>query len=192
MNETLTLTAQVTPNPNTLKFVLDRKLIDRGSIDFQDPEKGKNSPVVKALFEINGIEGVLIGTNFVSVTKSADVDWTHVAESITSTIKKELSENEEPIEKALIDATEDNSNDSEVEKKIKQILDTEIRPAVAMDGGDITFDRYEDGTLFLQLQGACSTCPSSVMTLKMGIENRLKEDIPELQEVVQSGGVYDY
>lgn len=180
------ITAQVTPNPNSLKFVVDRRILPSGSIDFAEPTKGETSPLVQALFQIKGMEQVLIGTNFVTVTKSVSVDWTDIAEKVTTVIKEKLGSEEAPIDPQLLENGDNIKDATEIERKIIEILDTEIRPAVAMDGGDIIFDRFEDGVLYLQLQGACSSCPSSVMTLKMGIENRLKEDIPELKEVVQS------
>ena len=180
----LKITANVTPNPETLKFLLDQQVIESGIYNFTNAQDAKGSYMPEKLFEIEGVEGVMIGTNFVSVTKSNAVDWTTLVEPVIDTIKLAYQSDENLIDEAY--ATQHGkSDDTEDIQKIKHILDTEIRPAVAMDGGDITFHSYEEGILTLQLQGACSGCPSSTMTLKMGIENRLKEEIPTLIEVVQ-------
>ncbi len=179
------ITAQVTPNPNTLKFLLDRDLFASGSFNFPNREAAAGSYLPEYLFGLDGVEGVMIGTNFVSVTKAASVDWSDMAEALIDAIEDAVSSGDELIDEAHRQQAASSEGESEDVVKIKTILDNEIRPAVAMDGGDITFDRYEDGILTLHLQGACSSCPSSIMTLKMGIENRLKEEIPGLREVVQ-------
>ncbi len=184
MSEELKISAQITPNPNTLKFVLNNTLIPSGSLGFSNPEKAQTSPLPKALFDIDGVSGVMIGINFVSVSKTNQVDWAALAEPITDTLKALIVDGAILIDDTLLQLTQ-NSASSDIENRIKEILDTEIRPAVAMDGGDITFYGYEDGIVSLQLQGACSSCPSSTITLKMGIENRLKEEFPEIIEVVQ-------
>ncbi len=186
-NDKINLTAMPTPNPNTIKFLVENTFFERGSIDFPIAEKAESSPLPKALFDIKGIEGVMIGTNFISITKHDDEGWENVLEVSSNLIKDMLSDEKQTLfDPELIKKTEETGkNDSESVKRIKEILDNEIRPAIAMDGGDCEFIGFEDGILTLQLQGACSSCPSSVMTLKMGIENRLREDIPELKEVVQ-------
>lgn len=179
------ITAQVTPNPNTLKFLLDRDLFSSGSFNFPNRDAAAGSYLPEYLFGLEGVEGVMIGTNFVSVTKTSSVDWSDMAEALIDAIEDAVSSGDELIDEAHRQQASSSEGESEDVVKIKTILDNEIRPAVAMDGGDITFDRYEDGILTLHLQGACSSCPSSIMTLKMGIENRLKEEIPGLREVVQ-------
>ncbi|MGH7198701.1 MAG: NifU family protein, partial [Candidatus Omnitrophota bacterium] len=128
--------------------------------------------------------GVMIGPTFVTVTKAPAADWQAMVEPITKKIKELLASGKElfSLSAQTMHAT---GNESEVEQRIKDILDNEIRPAVAMDGGDITFYSYENGVVTLHLQGACSSCPSSIMTLKMGVENRLKQAVPEVKEVVQ-------
>ena len=183
--ETVSITAQVTPNPNTLKFLLDHTIMDKGTIDFLSAEQAESSPLPLALFAIDGVAGVMVGTNFVSVTKSVNIDWTGLAEPVTATIRKVVTDSEQLIDLDLVTAEHEDSEDSETVKKIKEILDQEIRPAVAMDGGDIIFQGYDEGVVRLYLQGACQSCPSATLTLKMGIENRLKEDIPEITEVIQ-------
>ena len=184
MSEELKISAQITPNPNTLKFVLNHTLIASGSIDFSNPEKAQTSPLPKALFAIEGVSGVMVGINFVSVSKTNQIDWAALAEPITDTLKATITEGATLIDESLLQNAQ-NTDSSEIENRIKEILDTEIRPAVAMDGGDITFYGYEDGVVSLHLQGACSSCPSSTITLKMGIENRLREEFPEIIEVIQ-------
>ena len=180
----ISISAQITPNPNTLKFVVNKILLETGSVDFSNPDKAVGSPVVEALYKIEGITGVLVGTNFVSISKSFSVDWATLAEPITDTLQKILGGEGPYLNPELMQKGQDHSS-SEIEQRIKEILDTEIRPAVAMDGGDIVFYGYEDGVVSLHLQGACSSCPSSTLTLKLGIENRLREELPEIREVVQ-------
>lgn len=182
--------AQVTPNPNTLKFVLDQQIIESGSIDFQNKDIANESKLAKQLFENTHVKGILFGTHFVSVTKKDTSDWTEIAESITSEIKSFIESGEEIIsataaKKLQEQQTIEPSVETDTEKRIKEILDDEIRPAVAMDGGDVQFYSFKNGILTLQLQGACSSCPSATFTLKMGIENRLKEELPDIKEVVQ-------
>ena len=179
------ISAQITPNPDTLKFVVDRILLEYGSIDFSNREKAATSPLVLKLYGIDGVKAIMVGTNFVSVTKSNTVDWTTLAEPVISTLQKELDSGETGVDVSLLTASITSEGGSDIEARIREILDNEIRPAVAMDGGDITFHSYEDGVVMLRLQGACSSCPSSTFTLKMGIETRLREEFPEIREVVQ-------
>ncbi len=179
------ISAQVTPNPNTLKFLVDRILIESGSYNFADREVAAGSYLPEYLFGLDGVVGVMVGTNFVSVTKSAELDWSDLAAPIIDVLQDAIGSGDQLLDDSVIKRANSSEGQSEEEQKIRQILDHEIRPAVAMDGGDIVFDGYHDGILTLQMQGACSSCPSSIMTLKMGIENRLKEEIPGLREVVQ-------
>ena len=186
MTEEIKLTAMPTPNPNTIKFLLEKTFLEKGSIDFNSKEKAAGSLLPTKLFEINGIAGVMIGINFVSITKHDENGWEEVLETASNIIKELCSKDQVLFDESLIpQANENAKNDSESVQKIKSILDNEIRPAIAMDGGDCEFHSYEDGVLTLRMQGACSNCPSSVMTLKMGIENRLREDVPDLKEVIQ-------
>ncbi len=175
-----------TPNPNTLKYSVNRQLLTKGAHNFAQKEQAQDkSPLASRLFEIPGITGVMIGKDFVTVTKSEDGDWDLVHKNCSTLIQEHLSQNLPVLNESVTEQDgHKEGNNSEIEKKIKEILDNEIRPAVAMDGGDITFEKYEAGVVYLYLQGSCSGCPSSTMTLKMGIENRLKQVIPEIQEVV--------
>lgn len=181
------ITAEVTPNPHTLKFNVNKPLLESGSLNYTDREKAKESLLASKLFESDQILGVMIGTNFITVTKAPAAQWHNLVESVTATIKRLLSSAEQLFPQS---ATAEKSEgpvgtDTEIERKIREVLDNEIRPAVAMDGGDILFHGYENGIVTLHLQGSCSSCPSSIMTLKMGVENRLKSLIPEVREVVQ-------
>jgi Fe-S cluster biogenesis protein NfuA len=186
MAKEIKLTAMPTPNPNTIKFLIDITFFERGSIDFNSKEKAIGSVLPEALFGVEGITGVMIGTNFVSITKKENTGWESVLEPTSEIIKELCAQDIEFFEKSHLEKLANNTQEnSEVINKINEILDNEIRPAIAMDGGDCELVGFEDGILTLKMQGACSNCPSSVMTLKMGIENRLREDIPELKEVVQ-------
>ncbi|NBX92333.1 MAG: NifU family protein [Proteobacteria bacterium] len=182
---------EFTPNPNTLKFVVSRPLMARGACNFTSSSQTKNkSPLAEQLFEVAGVVSVLLGTNFVTITKGPQGDWDLIAEKVPQTIQDFLAQNSSVFApgydpEAATTQTTLKPEDQEIERKIRELLDTEIRPAVAMDGGDITFGKYEDGIVYLSLQGACSSCPSSTATLKMGVETRLKEVIPQIREVVQ-------
>lgn len=177
---------EFTPNPNTLKYSVNRELLDRGAVNFTKKEDAEaRSPLAAKLFGVGGVAGVMIGKNFVTVTKTEDGDWDVVHKSCSSLIEAHLSKDEKILNESALNSSDAHKGGStEVESKIRQILDNEIRPAVAMDGGDITFEKFENGTVYLYLQGSCAGCPSSTMTLKMGIETRLREAIPEVQEVV--------
>ncbi|MCM0605682.1 MAG: NifU family protein [Xanthomonadaceae bacterium] len=180
---------EFTPNPNTLKYAVNVELLSKGAKNFNVPAEAKNvSPLVEKIFETAGISGVMVGKDFITVTKSDDGDWDIVHKYTSGLITKWLTDGNpvftaEALE-ALTGTNHSAGSGSELEQKIKDILDKEIRPAVAMDGGDISFDRFEDGVVFLQMKGSCAGCPSSTMTLKMGIETRLKKAVPEVREVV--------
>lgn len=182
----VSISAETTPNPNALKFNVTHSFFGSGSVKKNRSDDRGNSSLLNALFEIPEINEILIGVNFVSVTKSEKATWSDLAESCVEKMKEALHD---PVS-ALGDLVPqshggESDNDSELVKKIKQVLDDEIRPAVAADGGDIVFQDFKDGVVSLHLQGACSTCPSSIMTLKMGVENRLRSLFPEIQEVIQ-------
>ena len=176
---------EFTPNPNTLKYSVNRTLLTtRGAANFPTPASAEiNSPLATKLFAIPGISGVMIGKDFVTVTKAEDGDWDVVHKSASATVEQHLAAGLPAVLEENMAATHKGGT-SEVESKIREILDAEIRPAVAMDGGDITFDRYDEGVVYLHMQGSCAGCPSSTATLKMGIETRLKQAIPDIIEVV--------
>lgn len=174
---------EFTPNPNTLKYSVNRKLIEKGAANFTKIADAElRSPLALKLLNVDGISGVMIGKDFVTVTKTEEGDWDHVHKSASEMIDQHLTANE-PILTGEMYEKLSFANASDIEKKIQAFLDEEIRPAVAMDGGDVTLDRFEDGVAYLSMQGACSGCPSSAMTLKMGIETKMKEAIPEVMEV---------
>ena len=185
-NTAIDIRAEITPNPNTLKFNINRVLIESGSLNFPDKEKARGATLPEALFDLENVIGVMVGRDFVTVTKMPAANWNLMVEPVISTLKKLFESGKVVFPQGSGSLAESHGGgNTEIEKKIRQILDDEIRPAVAMDGGDITFHGYEDGIVTLHLQGSCSSCPSSIMTLKMGVENRLKSLIPEVREVVQ-------
>lgn len=176
---------EFTPNPNTLKYSVNRTLLDSGAMSFLKPTDAEGkSELVSRLFGIPGICGVMVGKDFVTVTKTEGGDWDVVHKSTSDTLEKYLDAGLPVFAEGALESMRQKGGDSEVEQKIREILDREIRPAVAMDGGDIAFERYEDGIVYLFMQGSCAGCPSATMTLKHGIETRLKEAIPEIIEVV--------
>lgn len=182
------LSASPTPNPNAVKFLPNMHFFESGTVEFQRNQSDlEKSQIAKQLFEIDGIDIVMVGFNFISVTKSQDAEWEQLLEPIRDCIVHHLEQDLPVIDLEYLETIRAKraESSSEIEEKIKQILDDEIRPAIAMDGGDVEFKQFEDGIVTLHLQGACSTCPSSTMTLKMGIENRLKSEIPEVVEVIQ-------
>ena len=173
-----------TPNPATLKFLPGQEVMKEGTIFFQNEESANNSPLAINLFSIKGVESVFFGSDFITITKAEASDWTLMKPAILGCIIEHFTMNKPVIsEQAVRTGHTYDENDSDVVKKIKELLDTKVRPAVAMDGGDIIFDKYIEGIVFLQMQGACQGCPSSTATLKMGIENMLKHYIPEIREV---------
>lgn len=175
---------EFTPNPNTLKYAVNRTLLEKGGANFtQKDDAERRSPLASRLFGITGITGVMLGRDFVTISKSDEGDWDAVHKQCSNLIREHLMQNL-PIFLGDSEADGHKGGNSEIELKIMEILDREIRPAVAGDGGDITFEKYENGIVYLYLQGSCAGCPSSTMTLKMGIETRLKKAIPEIQEVV--------
>ena len=175
-----------TPNPQTLKFLPGKVVMDEGTAFFQKSEDAHNSPFAKRLFDVDGVEGVFFGSDFITITKNSSTDWQVMKPLVLGSIMDHYNSNEETI---ITNKKEENmslrtsEDDTETVKQIKGLLDTRVRPAVAMDGGDIIYDSFKDGIVYLHMQGACSGCPSSTATLKMGIENMLKHYVPEVQEV---------
>jgi Fe-S cluster biogenesis protein NfuA len=175
---------ETTPNPASLKFLPGRVVMERGTADFRSVEEANSSILAQNLFKIEGVEGVFFGSDFISITKSENFDWQILKPSVLGAISVHYESGASIIDK--IENTEKNSTvtkDSEIVVQIKELLDTKVRPAVAMDGGDIAFSDFKDGIVFLHMQGACSGCPSSTATLKAGIENMLKHYLPEVQGV---------
>jgi len=172
---------EFTPNPNTLKYSVNRQLLAAGAANFTKKEDADaQSPLAAKLFGVAGISGVMIGKNFVTITKTEEGDWDVVHKNASSLIETHLSEDGVVVHESALKTPAHKGGSTETENRIREILDNEIRPAVAMDGGDITFEKYEDGIVYLFMQGSCAGCPSSTATLKVGIETRLKEAIPEI------------
>jgi Fe-S cluster biogenesis protein NfuA len=167
---------EATPNPATLKFLPGRDVLVGEPRDFRSPEASVNSPLAQGLFAISGVTGVFLGSDFISVTKD-DTNWAHGKPVIV----------EGSVDVANFDEVEEffEAEDSETVEVIKELLATRVRPAVAMDGGDITFKGFKEGTVYLHMQGACSGCPSSTATLKSGIENLLRHFVPGVEAVQQ-------
>jgi Fe-S cluster biogenesis protein NfuA len=173
-----------TPNPSTLKYVVDRTLVSSGALNFTGPEAARgSSPLAEKLFGLEGVAGVMIGSNFVTITKGDAGEWDAMNDAVTEVLEKHLS-TDQPVVLGDPSPTVSKEGETAIERQIREILDEEIRPAVMNDGGDIMLDRFENGIVYLHMRGSCSGCPSSLMTLKMGIEERLKQSIPEVYEVV--------
>ena len=175
-----------TPNPATLKFIPGKPVMGEGSVDFPDRTAAARSPLAQRLFAVEGVTGLFFGPDFITVTKTTG-EWQHLKPEILGAIMEHYQSGRPVIEDGATRtghaAHEDAGEDAEIVEQIKELLDTRVRPAVAQDGGDITFHGYEAGVVFLHLQGSCSGCPSSTMTLKNGIENMLRHYIPEIREV---------
>ncbi len=175
--------AERTPNPNSIKWVLGSPLTAPLVSAYFDASPGDEASVLATrLFAVPGVKGVFIAANFITVTKDDDVEWADMAQPVVEAVKS-FAESNEPALGAAFQA-QSGSAGGEIEDRIKRVLDEEIRPAVAMDGGDVVFAGYQDGRVELYMQGSCSGCPSSRATLKLGIEARLREAIPEVTEVV--------
>ena len=179
-----------TPNPQTLKFLPGKVVMEVGTAFFQSIEKTSNSPLAKKLFDVDGVTGVFFGSDFITITKVASIDWQVLKPMIFSEIMNHYNSGDKTLIKEVhksddkdSNALEFNEEDRDIVKQIKELLDTRVRPAVAMDGGDIVYQGFEKGIVYLHMQGACSGCPSSTATLKMGIENMLKHYVPEVKEV---------
>ena len=176
-----------TPNPSTLKFLPGREVLPNGSVDFRSEQDAKNSPLAEALFNVDGVVGVFLSDDFITITKRDDKDWHLMKPGLLGVIMEHFTAN-----RPVIISDDENSKsgssvkdeDDDVVLQIKELLYTRVRPAVAQDGGDIVFEDFTDGTVTVQMRGACAGCPSSTATLKMGIENMLRHYIPEVKEVV--------
>jgi Fe-S cluster biogenesis protein NfuA len=171
-----------TPNPATLKFLPGRAVMESGTADFPSPDAARRSPLAERLFGIEGVTGVFLGSDFVTITKDADKDWQLVKPSVLGVIMEHFTSGR-PVINADASADAAAGEEDEVVTQIRELLDTRVRPAVAQDGGDIIFHKFEDGIVYLHMQGSCSGCPSSTATLKAGIENMLRHYIPEVMEV---------
>ncbi len=179
---------EATPNPATLKFLPGRVVMPEGTFDARDARGAAGSPLAERLFEIPGVAGVFFGYDFITITKS-DGEWQHLKPAILGAIMEHYLSGAPILSASAAAAAEGHEDeffdakDAEIVDTIKELLETRVRPAVANDGGDITFQGYRDGVVYLQMRGACSGCPSSTATLRNGIENLLRHFVPEVEEV---------
>ena len=178
-----------TPNPATLKFLPGSTVAASGSAEFSSSDEAAASPLARRLLDIDGVSNVFLGSDFISVTKADNIDWAHLKPAVLGAVLAHfqsgapaVAEDGAPAQ-ASSDHAEHDGPDGEVVNQIKELLDTRVRPAVAQDGGDITFHGFEKGIVYLHMRGACAGCPSSTMTLKSGIENLLRHYIPDVLEV---------
>lgn len=187
LDEIVTVYSEATPNPESMKFVSNRMILANDSVDFRSKDKVQDSPFASALFEFPYVKGVFIMNNFVSITKSVDYEWFDVIPTLKKFVQDYLQDGKE-----IVTATKQvvltDEEESDVVRKIKQLLDDHVKPAVEMDGGAISFKSFEDGVVNVVMKGSCSGCPSSTMTLKAGIENLLKRMIPEVEAVEAEAG----
>lgn len=189
-NPIISIYTEMTPNPETMKFVANKLLYPGKSIDFPDAGTAGPSPLASELFGFPFIKAVFIASNFVTLTKTPETEWSDVIPAVREFLKGYLEENKPVVNEEEVAAMKPQGgeeielNESDVVKRIKELLDNYVRPAVEMDGGAIQFRSYDDGVVNLMLQGSCSGCPSSMITLKAGIEGMMKRMIPEVKEVV--------
>lgn len=174
-----------TPNPATLKFLPGCTVMERGTANFPERGAAARSPLAERLFQLPEVNGVFLGADFITVTKTGDSDWHQLKPAVLAAIMEHFTAGRPVIigEPEAASAAGPAEEDSEIVAQIKELLETRVRPAVAQDGGDITFEDFEDGIVYLHMQGSCSGCPSSTATLKAGIENMLRHYIPEVVEV---------
>lgn len=172
-----------TPNPACIKFIPGVRVLDTGTRTFSSTHDCADSPLARNLLDIDGIDSIFFGTDFISITKDDASDWSYLRPIVIATLMEHFIAGHPAILDAPQHTDISHDHDDPVVKQIKDIIETRVRPAVAQDGGDITFDRFEDGILYLKLEGACSGCPSSSATLKTGIENMMRYYVPEVIEV---------
>jgi Fe-S cluster biogenesis protein NfuA len=177
-----------TPNPSTLKFIPGKTVMETGTVQFASIDEASSSPLARRLFAVDGITQIFFGMDFISVTKANNHDWFTIKPGVLAAIMEHYASGMPVIEGDAVHDTDQNDEDDEVVTQIKHLLDTRVRPAVAMDGGDIVFKSFENGVVTLYMRGACQGCPSSTATLKMGIENMLRHYIPDVQEVCADSG----
>jgi Fe-S cluster biogenesis protein NfuA len=184
MEPPMFIQTEETPNPATLKFLPGRDVVSAGSVDFASQESAGRSPLADRLFKVEGVERVFLGQDFITVTKGQAKDWSVMKPALLGVIMEHFVSGQPVLlgEGETVAASADEEED-EIVAQIKDLLETRVRPAVAQDGGDIIFHSFEDGVVYLHMQGSCSGCPSSTATLKMGIENMLRHYVPEVVEV---------
>lgn len=188
VKKVITVYAESTPNPASMKFVLNKFLLEEGSVEYTSKDQAHECPLAIKLFSFSGISGVFITTNFITISKATDIDWFELIPILREFIKSYIESNQPifigSVGKVVNAKVERTHSSSAIESKIIETLDEFVKPAVEQDGGAIHFKSFEDGIVTLILKGSCSGCPSSAITLKNGIENLLKQLIPEVKEVV--------
>ena len=172
-----------TPNPETLKFMPGQDVMADGTQDFSSADAAKISPLAEGLFKVDGVERVYFGDSFITVTKTSDKQWEILKPSVMDAIMDHFSSGKPLFTEEVKSDNAISEDDDEIVKQIKELLETRVQPAVAMDGGNIVFRDFQEGVVYVEMQGACSGCPSSTATLKSGIENMLRHFIPEVEEV---------
>lgn len=191
-NTIVSIYTEMTPNPETMKFVANKLLYPGKSIDFPEEADARPSPLAQELFVFPFVRGVFIASNFVTITKTPETQWEEVTPAIRQFLKEYLEAEKPVIQEDLVVMKKESNlvhaDDTDVVKRIKEMLENYVKPAVEMDGGAISFLDYENGSVKLMLQGSCSGCPSSMITLKAGIEGMMKRMIPEVKEVVAEIG----
>lgn len=175
-----------TPNPNSLKFIPEDILISEEVVEFKNQiQAAKSSPLAMQLFQIKGVESIFFGKEFITINKSNDSDWNHLKIEIISVIMEFIISKKNIFFEKKSDSNSAENQDSDIVKQIKELIEVKVRPAVAMDGGDIVYKDFKEGIVYLELRGSCSGCPSSTVTLKNGIETMLKHYVPEVEAVEQ-------
>ncbi|MCW5697075.1 MAG: NifU family protein [Bauldia sp.] len=174
---------EATPNPATLKFLPGRVVMGMGTAEYREPDEATSSPLARRLFAIDGVSGVFLGDDFITVTKAGG-EWPHLKPAVLGAIMEHFLSGAPAVDAGQAEGEEDfDPAAAEIVETIKELLETRVRPAVAQDGGDITFRSFRDGVVYLNMRGSCSGCPSSTATLKHGIENLLRHFVPEVREV---------
>ena len=177
-----------TPNPLTVKFLPGETVMEEGVAEFKNKKQALVSPLAKQLFQLGDVDGVFFGSDFISVTKEENANWEMLKTRVMAVVMEHFTIGQPLFNEGQAPSDKDSANedDDELTAQIKELLETRVRPMVAMDGGDIVFDRFEEGIVYLEMRGACSGCPSSTVTLKSGIENMLRHYVPEVLEVRQA------
>ena len=175
-----------TPNPSTVKFLPGRAVMKTGVSEFANAQEGAKSPLAERIFAIQGVQSIFFGADFVSVTKNDTVDWGTIKAPILAAVMQHFTTGEPLFRDGQGETSGNDDLLDEISKQIKELIDKRVRPAVAMDGGDIVFDKFEQGIVYLKMRGACSGCPSSTVTLKNGVETMLRHYVPEVLEVRQT------
>ena len=175
---------EATPNPATIKFLPGQDVLNEGTAEFKSENDTKDAPLAKRLFKVQGVQQVFFGKDFISVSKADDTDWAMLKPMILGALMEHFSTGQPVVLPSFYERKDSGADaDDEISAQIRELIDTRVRPMVAMDGGDIEFEGFQNGIVMLRMRGACAGCPSSTMTLKSGIENMLKHFVPEVEEV---------